>query len=135
MSNRQTTAKPRYRIEQIRLDDEDGIRMWDLDNFAAEFGHEVHRVFPIFLVLVDGELSAYYYAQPQVCIYPAVHPAKFTRRALYEVSKVVVSASKQVFGNPLWLIEQGSPAELPAMLRKVYLYRTPLRVYEVPEHL
>jgi hypothetical protein len=128
-------SKPRYQIEQIRLDDEDGVRMWNLDNFAAEFGHEVHRVFPIFLVLVDGELSAYYYAQPQVCIYPAVHPAKFTRRALYEVAKVIVSASKQVFGNPLWLIEKDSPAELPVMLRKVHLYRTPLRVYEVPERL
>ena len=109
--------------------------MWDLDNFADEFDHQIARIFPIFLILVDGELSAYYYAQPQVCIYPAVHPEKFTRRSFYEVSKVVVDASKQVFGNPLWLIERNSPANIPELLRKVHLYHTPLEVYQIPERL
>jgi hypothetical protein len=127
------TPKTRYKIEQVRVDDWQGVEKWNLDRFAREFGHQIAPVFPIFLVFIDGTLSAYYYAQPQVCIYPAVHPELICPRSLYEVGKVVVAASKQVFGNPLWLIEEGSPGEQPEMLKKLRLGRTALRVYEVEE--
>jgi hypothetical protein len=43
-----------------------GIVMYNLDDFGAEFSCKILRVFPIFLVFLDGELSAYYYAQAQV---------------------------------------------------------------------
>jgi hypothetical protein len=128
-----TQKKARYQIELLRIDNEAEIAMWNLDSFAAEFGHAIRRIFPIFLVMIDGTLSAYYYAQPQVCIYPAVHPAHFTPRSFYEVGRVIVSASKMNFGNPLWLVEEGSPLERAELLEKVHLIKTPLRVYQTPD--
>jgi hypothetical protein len=122
-----------YRIELLRIDDDLGIRMWNLDGFAAEFGHQIRRIFPIFIVMVDGTLSAYYYAQPQVCIYPAVHPAHFTPRSFYEVGRLIVSASKMNFGNPLWLIDSESEMNQPELLEKVFLFETDLRVYQTPD--
>lgn len=127
------TAKPRYQIELLRIDDEQGLQMWGLDAFAQEFGHRIRRIFPIFIVLVDGNLSAYYYAQGQVCIYPAVHPKYFTPRSFYEVSKIIVSASKMNFGNPLWLIDSESSMDRPELLEKVFLNQTTLRVYQTPD--
>lgn len=125
--------KPRYKIEQVRIDDMHGVEMWQLDRFAAEFGHKLEPVFPIFLVFIDGVLTCYYYAQPQVCIYPAIHPDLATPRMFYECGKVLVAAVKQSFGNPLWLIETGAPGDQPAMLKKLRLNRTTLRVYETDE--
>jgi hypothetical protein len=122
-----------YHIEMIRLDDDQAIRMWNLDAFAAEFGHEIRRIFPIFIVLVDGTLSAYFYAQPQVCIYPAVHPAHFNPRMFYEVGRIIVGATKMNFGNPLWLIDSESDLNRPELLEKVYLLETGLRVYQTPD--
>ena len=126
-------VKKSYEIELLRLDNEQDLVMWNLDNFAAEFGHTIRRIFPIFIVLVDGTLSAYYYAQPQVCIYPAVHPKHFTPRSFYEVGKVIVSASKMTFGNPLWLIDSESTMDRPELLEKVFLNQTTLRVYQTPD--
>jgi hypothetical protein len=128
----QTLRKPRYQIEQLRIDDEGGIEMWNLDAFAAEFGHRIERVFPIFLVFIDGILTAYYYAQPQVCIYPAIHPNLITRRSYYEVGSVVVAAAKQVFGNPLWIIADDSPVK-PDMLAKVGLKKIAVHAYETED--
>lgn len=125
--------RPRYQIELLRIDNEHEIKMWNLDRFAAEFGHEIRSIFPIFIVLIDGTLSAYFYAQPQICIYPACHPAHFTPRSLYEVGKVVVSASKVNFGNPLWLIDSESTMDRAELLEKVHLIKTSLRVYQTPD--
>jgi hypothetical protein len=128
------TLKARHQIELERLDEEREIAMWNLDGFAQEFGHgPIRRIFPIFIVLVDGALSAYFYAQPQVCIYPAVHPKHFSPRSFYEVGKVVVSASKVNFGNPLWLIDSESSMDRPELLEKVHLLKTSLRVYQTPD--
>jgi hypothetical protein len=127
------TPKTRYKIEQVRIDDWHGVQMWKLDSFAAEFGHKIEPVFPIFLVFVDGVLTCYYYAQPQVCIYPAIHPERATPRMFYECGKVLVAALKQSFGNPLWLIERDAPAGQPGMLRKLGLNSTNLRIYETDE--
>lgn len=124
--------KHRHDVELLRLDDEHDIHMWRLDDFAHEFGHRVHRVFPIFIVLVDGTLSAYYYAQPHVCIYPAVHPERFTPRSFYEVAKTIVAASKRSFGNPLWMIGEDTPFLTTELLEKIHLHRSPTTVYEVP---
>lgn len=127
-------GKKRYQIEVERIDSEDQIKMWNLDQFATEFDHPpLRRIFPIFAVFVDGNLSAYFYAQPQVCIYPAVHPAHFTPRSFYEVGKVIVSASKLNYGNPLWLIDSESSMDRPELLEKVFLNQTTLRVYQTPD--
>lgn len=126
-------TKPRYKIEQVRIDDMDGVEKWGLERFAAEFGHRIAPVFPIFLVFVDGALVCYYYAQPQVCIYPAAHPDLVTPRIFYEGGKVLVAAAKKVFGNPLWMIEAGAPGDDPGMMKKLRLNRTTLRVYETDE--
>jgi hypothetical protein len=123
----------RYHVELYRLDDEEGVRMWNLDAFAAEFGHEIKRIFPIFVVLVDGELSAYYYAQPHVVIYPAVHPKHFSPRSFYEVAKTIVDASKRTFGNPLWVVDRSSQITDPELLRKIHLVPSGVDLYEVPE--
>jgi hypothetical protein len=125
--------QPRYRIEQLRIDDEEGIAMWNLDEFAAEFGHKIYRVFPIFVVLVEGELAAYYYAQARVAIYPAVHPGKFTPRSFLSVGQTIVAASKKVFGNPLWIVDRKTPVLTPEHLRKVFLIRQNVDMYEVPD--
>lgn len=127
-----TQRQPRYKIEQLRIDDEKGIAMWNLDAFGAEFGHKIARVFPIFLVFIDGELSAYYYAQPQVCIYPAVHP-KLSPRTVYEVGKVLVAATKQVFGNPLWIADEDTPLADPARAKKFGLNFQRVHVFETDE--
>jgi hypothetical protein len=127
------SPKPRYKIEQIRIDDWKSVEKWQLDRFAAEFGHKIRPVFPIFLVFGNGVLCGYYYAQPQVCIYPAFHPDLVTPRMFYEGGKVLVAATKQVFGNPLWMIEEGAPGDQPGVMEKLHAHRTPLRVYEVDE--
>lgn len=127
------TKRPRYKIEQLRIDSWEEVQKWQLDRYAAEFGHKVEPVFPIFLVFVDGTLTMYYYAQPQVCIYPAIHPDLANPRMFYECGKILVAAVKQSFGNPLWLIEAGAPGDEPEMLRKLRLNRTTLRVYETDE--
>jgi hypothetical protein len=125
--------KARYKIEQIRVDDEQGVKMWNLDQFAWGCGHVLTRIFPIFIVLVDGTLSAFYYAQPQVVIYPTTaHPKDWTPRQFYEVSKLVVDVSKRTFGNPLWLVDEQTGLD-PELLRKVHLVRQPLTVYQVPD--
>jgi hypothetical protein len=124
--------KARYKIEQLRIDDEQGIEAWNLDAFAKECGHLLNRVFPIFVVLVDGTLSAFYYAQPHVCIYPTVHPQLFTPRSFYEVAKVIVDVSKMTFGNPIWLVDPETSLT-PEILHKVHLVRAPLVVYTVPD--
>jgi hypothetical protein len=125
--------KVRYKIEQVRIDDMEGVQKWNLEHFAAEFGHTIEPVFPIFAVFVDGELACYYYAQPQVCLYPAIHPGRMTPRMIYEVGKVIVAAAKRIFGNPLWMIEEHSPANRPVFLRRLFLRRTKLRVYETDD--
>jgi hypothetical protein len=124
--------KTRHKIEQLRIDDEQGIEMWNLKAFAKECGHLLNPIFPIFIVLVDGTLSAFYYAQPHVCIYPTVHPNLLTPRGFYEVAKVIVDASKMTFGNPVWLVDSETGLS-PEMLRKVHLEAAPLAAYIVPD--
>ena len=120
-------------IEQIRIDDELGIATYNLDGFAQEFGHEIKRVFPIFLVFVDGQLSAYYYAQGQVVIYPAVNPRLFTPRSFHYVGRTIVAASKKVFGHPLWIVSKDTPVLTESLLSKVFLRKLAVDTYEVRE--
>jgi hypothetical protein len=125
------TLRHHHRIQQFRVDDAQGIEMWNLAQFARECGTEIAADFPIFLVFVDGELVAYYYAYPSVSIWPTVHPDRLSPRAFYEVGKTIVAASKCAFGNPLWLIDSESKLSAPEILSKVGLYKPPLSVYRV----
>jgi hypothetical protein len=125
------TFTPRQKISQIRIDNEEGIFMWGLDELAKESKVEVVPVFPIFVVLVDERPIAYYYAQPQVVIRPTVSPDALSPREFYEVAKVVIATSKRVFGNPLWLIDDKSVLANPELLAKLGLSDLPLKPFEV----
>jgi hypothetical protein len=125
------TFTPRQNISQVRIDNEEGILMWGLDDLAKESKVEVTPVFPIFVVLVNDRPIAYYYAQPQVVIRPTVSPDALSPREFYEVAKVVIATTKRIFGNPLWLIDDKSVLANPELLAKLGLNDLPLKPFEV----
>lgn len=122
----------RHCVQQFRLDDEDDFELWNLRAFAKDCEHELRPVFPIFVVLVDGELIAFYYARPQVTIRPTVAPEhRFTPRQFHDAAISVICSTARVFGEPLWLISPQSKLANPAMLSKLGLSHRSLSVFEV----
>lgn len=105
--------------------------MWGLDELAKESQVEISPAFPIFVVLLNNEPIAYYYATPQVVIRPTVAPNVMTHREFYEVAKMVVATTRQVFGNPLWLVDDKSKLASPSLLAKVGLKHQALQAFEV----
>lgn len=119
----------KHTIEQYRIDHEGGLETWKLEQFAQECGTKIGPIFPIFVVLTDGKLSAYFYAQPVVSIRPTVAP-DWDPKAFYETAKAVIRGSQQMFYNPLWLIDPESKLANDKWLGKVGLKRQSLSVWE-----
>jgi hypothetical protein len=119
----------KHSVEQYRIDNPAGIDTWRLDQFARECGTKIGPVFPIFVVLTDGRLSAYFYAQPVVSIRPTVGP-EWDPRAFYETARKVIRGSQEMFYNPLWLIDTQSKLANDKWLGKVGLKRQALSVWE-----
>ena len=125
------TFTPRQKIEQFRIDSLADAELWSLPGLAEQCGTKISPVFPIFVVLADGEPVAYYYATPQVVVRPTVHPDAMTPREFYEVAKVVIAISKKHFAYPLWLVDPKSHLALPDLLAKLGLMHKDLKVFEV----
>lgn len=119
----------KHHVQQYRIDTEGGLETWKMQDFAHECGTKIEPIFPIFIVLTDGHLSAYYYAQPVVSIRPTVAP-EWEPRAFYETAKVIINASEKMFSNPLWLIDPNSTLANQKWLGKVGLERKSLTVWE-----
>jgi len=121
----------KHSIEQYRIDNENGIDTWRLDQFAEQCGTKIVPVFPIFIVLTDGQLSAFYYAKPVISITPNVAPEELfeSPRAFYQTAKAIVWYTRN-FGSPLWLVGEDSKLANPKLLSKVGLTRRPLTVWE-----
>jgi hypothetical protein len=119
----------KHQVEQYRIDTEGGLDAWKLEQFAHECGTKIEPVFPIFIVLTDGKLSAYFYAQPNVTIRPTVAP-EWEPRAFYETARRVIHGTQQMFCNPIWLIDPESKLASQKWLSKVGLKRQPLSVWE-----
>lgn len=116
-------------IEQYRIDHEGGIDTWKLDQFAKECGTKIAPIFPIYIVLTNGKLSAYFYAQPVVSIRPTVAP-EWDPREFYETARTVIKGSRQMFFNPVWLIDPESKLANDKWLGKLGLRRQALSVWE-----
>lgn len=119
----------KHQVEQYRIDSVGGLETWKLEQFAKACGTKIEPIFPIFIVLTDGQLSAYFYAQPAVTIRPTVAP-EWEPRAFYETAKLVIKGSQQMFYNPLWLIDPESKLASQKWLGKVGLKRQQLSVWE-----
>ena len=120
----------RHTISQVRLDNWDSVKLWDLEAFAAECGHALQPVFPIFLVLVDQALAAFYYAHPVVTIRPTVHPMLLSPRAFHDAAKSVIAYTRS-FGDPLWLIDEKSKLASAPLLAKLGLEHERVSVFGV----
>lgn len=125
------TQRLRHAVQQYRIDDEDGIALWELRAFAQECGHKLEPIFPIFAVTIDGKLGAFYYATPQVVIRPTIHPNLLTAREFYDAATMVVWATKRAFLNPIWIVDEKSPLATPELLTKIGLHPTSQAVLEV----
>jgi hypothetical protein len=119
----------RHQVQQFRIDNWAAVKHWYLDKFAKACGHEIQKDFPIFLVLVDGEAAAFYYASPHVCIWPTVHPDVMSPRAFLETARLVVATTKRTFCNPLWFIDPASVLSDPALLERVGLTKREVAVF------
>jgi hypothetical protein len=123
--------KRRHLVTQMRIEAPEVIEMRSLQEFAEECHTKIEPKFPLFLVFVDGQLVAFYYASPHVCIHPTVHPSRMSPRAFYEAARAIGAATVKTWGNPVWHIESSSKLNNPALLSKVGLMVRPLAVYEV----
>jgi hypothetical protein len=103
--------------------------MWGLDQLAKDCGTTVEPQFPIFVVMVNGKVAAYYYAHPHVTIRPTVHPSLMTPREFLETASLVIAVSKRAFSDPLWLIDQNSKLANPEILGRVGLQKEDLAIY------
>lgn len=119
-----------HHIRQIRIDSAEALDVALIREFAEDCGIEILPRFPLWIVFVDGQPAAFYYAAQQVCIYPTVHPTRMSPRAFYEAACAIASATQDKYGNPVWLIDEHSKLNVPAILKKVGLLAKALAVYE-----
>lgn len=117
-------------IDQVRINTMHAAEIWGLVELAQACEHKLAPVFPIFMLRLDGKPVAFYYASPQVCIRPTVHPDAMSSREFYEVAKVAIQTTR-MFANPLWLIHDKSVLASPRLLSKVGLQEQDLKVFEV----
>jgi len=120
----------RHHVQQFRIDNWPQVKFWYLDKFARECGTEIKKDFPIFVVMVDGEPAAFYYASPHVAIWPTVHPELMSARAFLETARSVIASTKQSFCNPLWFIDPQSRLADPDLLQRVGLTKRDLSIFQ-----
>ena len=92
-------------IQFHRLDTEEQVKAWKLDEFSATFGHTVERQFPIWIGTMDGKLAAYAYLHSHVVCYPAITPS-LSPREFYELAWNWFAQLKQAYGDPLIVVSQ-----------------------------
>lgn len=92
-------------IHFYRLDTEAQIQQHDLDRFAASFGHEVVRLFPIWIAYVNGRLACYCYLHNQMIAYPSISPL-LSPREFYQLAWTWFSKIKLEYGDPIVAVSQ-----------------------------
>lgn len=119
---------PQIAIETLNSDAE--IQGWQLDQFAAEFGHEVPRLFPIHVFFIDGEMAAFLHNRPRMCCYPAFHD-KLTPRQFFVLAGSMAVNAKATWGDPLIIRPADQVQFTDRLLEKVYMRPAPYNFYEV----
>jgi len=94
-----------------QLSNESDILKWDLDRFAASFGHAVSRIFPIWIAHIDGKLVCYCHLHPHLIAYPAIHP-DISPRDFYRLALTWFSKIKSEYGDPLVAVSQPATERL-----------------------
>lgn len=88
------------KIDFTCIENEAQIREHDLDGFASSFGHEVTRLYPIWIAHINGRLACYCHLHSHVLAYPAIHP-DISPREFYCLAWSWFSKIKTEFGDPL----------------------------------
>jgi hypothetical protein len=104
---------------------------WNLDEFAASFPKPeiVARIFPIWVLLVDGKLVGWFHSHAQTLIYFTLHPETFSPRTFYGVARSMNGSFKAVWGDPLLVTNPGEFSD--RLLSKVYLEKFPHDLYKI----
>jgi len=92
-------------ITLVPCNNEKDLQRWDIDKLARELtGKDLQRVFPVFLILHEGELRGYFQTVQQLVIYPALHPDKMSPREFLKISRSLVTEVKRMSGNPIYML-------------------------------
>jgi hypothetical protein len=98
-------------ITFTKIENEKQLRAHNLDEFAATFGHEVSRLFPIWVGHLDGRLVTYCHMHQQMVAYPAVQPS-ISPRQFYILTKKWLDRIKAMHGDPLIAMPPGVDARM-----------------------
>ena len=104
-------------LQFTQINNDSQIIAAGLDEFAASFGHDVPRMFPLWMAHIDGKLVSYCHLHPQMVMYPAISP-QISPRNFYRLTWTWNSKIKSEYGDPLIVLPSSWKLDLP-MLEKV----------------
>src|SRR4029077_19702629 len=117
-------------ISFSKVENEHQLIAIGLDEFASSFGHDISRVFPIWVAYLNGTIISYCHMHRQMVAYPAVSP-KLTPRQSYNLAWTWFSKIKSEYGDPLIVMDKGSFS--PELLSKIGLDSFNKDVYVIRE--
>jgi hypothetical protein len=91
-------------ISLVRCETEKDLLQWDVDGLARSMGNKsVERLFPIYLIFLNGRLRGYFHAVQQLVVYPALHPDKMSPREFIKLARSLITEFKRMSGNPIFM--------------------------------
>lgn len=109
-------------ISLITVNNEKELLRYNVDQLAQRlFKEDVERRFPIYLVLNKGELKGFFHAAQQTVVYAALHPELMSPHEFVEVSRTLITETKRMAGNPIFMLCDKGPRASERLLKKVRL--------------
>ena len=117
-------------ISVVLCENEKDLRRYSIDTLAFDMvGHEVPRLFPVYLFFYHGELRGWANVRRQLIVYPCIHPDRVHPREFLKIVKSLVTEFKRFAGDPIFMCCDYARKLGPKNMRRIRLKEAPERAY------